>query len=59
VRLIPKKLSIPSRRFRVLVDRQHDRLNMVVTPALMDSDASDLRQRFLKKPVGRPCRLSI
>jgi hypothetical protein len=49
VRLIPEELAISRRSLGVLIDRHHDRLNMVVAPSFMHTDPSDFRQGFKKR----------
>jgi hypothetical protein len=42
VRPIPEILAIASRRFRVLINRNQDRFDVVVTPTFMHSHVPDL-----------------
>jgi hypothetical protein len=51
VRLIPEELSIARRRLGVLVDRKHDRLNVVVASTFMHPDFPDFGQGFSERRV--------
>jgi hypothetical protein len=46
VRLVPEEFSIPGRCLRVLVDRYHDRLDVVIAPTFVYADPSDFSQGF-------------
>jgi len=46
MRLIPEELPIACGRLSVLIDREHDRLNVVIAPTFMRSDPADLGQCF-------------
>ena len=46
MRPVPEELAISGRRFGVHVDGDDDRLDMVIAPALVDADSSDLGERL-------------
>lgn len=54
VRLVPEELAVARRRFRILVDRQQNGLDVMIAPPFMHPDPPDLCQRLdERRMLGR------